>query len=364
MVTKLSSKSGLIVHRAEPFNAEPSLDRLRGAFLTAVSDFYVRSHGDAPKIDIQAHRLMVDGLVSTPLALSVAELKARFTHKTVMAAMQCAGNRRADLQQVRPTSGDPWAPGAIGNAEWTGVSLCDVLRAAGAERGAFLHVAFEGLDVAVNEAAPDAPFGVSIPMPKALCPDVLVAWAMNGAPLSPEHGSPLRVVVPGFAGVRSAKWLTTITVRERPSDAFQQAKDYLLFPPDMREETIDESRGAPITQMPLNAAICDPPNGSVLSAGETPIRGYAIATDRAIARVDVSPNGGRDWTQATIESHDGSRWSWTLWNATLRLTKGEHELAVRAWDAAGQTQPALPDDVWNFKGYLSAAWHRVRVRVE
>ena len=114
--------------------------------------------------------------------------------------------------------------------------------------------------------------------------------------------------------------------------------------------------------MPLNAAICEPAAGAALKAGKFAVKGYAIATDRAITRVDVSMNGGRQWSQATIEDHGNARWSWTLWHATFDIPAGEHELVVRAWDAAGQTQPAQPDDTWNFKGYLSAAWHRVRVK--
>ena len=357
------SKPGLIVHSAEPLNAEPPLDRLRRSFITDVADFYIRSHGDLPKLDAATHAITVAGMVETPLALTLAELQSRFTPRTVTAVMQCAGNRRADMQQVETTTGDPWAPGAIGNAEWTGVPLSTVLRAAGARLDPDLHVAFESADVADNEDAPDAPYGVSIPMAKALCADVLIAWAMNGEPLTREHGAPLRMVVPGFAGVRSPKWLKSIVVQAEPSTAFQQAHDYLLFPPDMRKDTKDEARGVTITAMPLNAAICEPQPGATLKTGTTTVRGYAIATDRAVTRVDVSPNGGRTWVQATIEDHGNTRWSWTLWHAALDLTEGEHELAVRAWDAAGQTQPAQPDDTWNFKGYLSAAWHRVRVVV-
>ena len=357
------SKPDLIVHSTKPLNAEPPLDRLRSSFVTKTADFYIRSHGELPDIDTDAHTIRITGKVEQSLVLSLADLKHRFAPKTVMAVMQCAGNRRADMQQVEKTSGDPWAPGAIGNAEWTGVLLADVLRAAGAADGHDLHVAFEALDIAENEGAKNAPYGVSIPMSKALLGDVLLAWAMNGAPLTPEHGAPLRIVVPGYAGVRSAKWVSEIRVQEKPSDAFQQAEDYLLFPPDMRKETQDLSRGTPIDAMPLNAAICEPANGSELKPGKLKIRGYAIATDRAITRVDVSMNGGRQWQQATIEDHGNARWSWTLWHATLDVPVGDHELVVRAWDAAGQTQPAHPDDTWNFKGYLSAAWHRVRVKV-
>ena len=354
----------LIVHSAKPLNAEPPLDRLRSAFVTKVADFYIRSHGNLPELDADSHKVTVDGLVTTPLAFSVADLRSQFEPRSVTAVMQCAGNRRADMQQVRPTSGDLWAPGAIGNAQWTGVSLASVLQAAGAQTDPDLHVAFEAVDIAENEDAPDAPFGVSIPMMKALCPDVLLAWAMNGEPLTREHGAPLRVVAPGFAGVRSAKWLKTISVQRTPSEAFQQARDYLLFPPDMRKETKDDSKGFPINEMPLTSAVCEPQFGATLAKGKTEVRGYAVATDRAIVRVDVSPNGGRDWAQAVIEDHGNQRWSWTLWRATLDLPKGEHELVVRAWDAAGQTQPSQADDIWNFKGYLGAAWHRVRIKVE
>lgn len=356
-------KPDLIVHSAKPLNAEPPLDRLRSGFLTKTADFYIRSHGDLPYLDATTHKVRITGKVSQPLDLTVADLKDRFTPRTVTAVMQCAGNRRVDMQQVEQTSGDLWASGAIGNAEWTGVALADLLRVAGTSEVEGLHVAFEAVDVAENDGAEDAPYGVSIPMTKAMSGDVLLAWAMNGEPLTVEHGAPLRIVVPGYAGVRSAKWVGEIRVSDKPSDAFQQAKDYLLFPPDMRKETQDPARGRTIYEMPLNAAICEPAAGADLKAGKTVIRGYAIATDRAITRVDVSMNGGRQWQQATIEDHGNARWTWTLWHATVDLPKGEHELTVRAWDAAGQTQPALPDETWNFKGYLSAAWHRVHVKV-
>ena len=352
-----SPERDLIVHSTHPLNAEPRLHRLRGDFITRVADFYIRSHGDMPSLDPATHRVGVAGRVARPLDLTLGDLKAAFAAKSVMAVLQCAGNRRADLQGVGRTSGDPWAPGAIGHAEWTGAPLAAVLQAAGVSGTDGLHVAFEGADIAGNEGAADAPFGVSIPLAKAMSGDVLLAWAMNGEPLAREHGAPLRVVVPGYAGVRSTKWVREIRVQDRPSEAFQQAHDYLLFPPDMRAETQDPARGTTIDEMPLNAAICEPAPGASLPEGRTTVRGYAVATDRAIARVD----GGRQWRQATIEDHGGARWSWTFWHATLDLPAGEHELVVRAWDAAGQTQPARPEDVWNFKGYLSAAWHRVRV---
>ena len=353
------SKPELIVHSEAPFNAEPRPDRLAASFLTATSDFYVRSHGDVPEPDAHAYRLVVDGKVSTPLSLSIAELAARFAAHEVEAVLQCAGNRRADMQPVRPTTGDPWGVGAIGNACWSGVRLADVLRAAGVVTDADLHVAFSCLDrCEVGEER--FRYGASIPLAKAMTPEVLLATGMNGAPLTPEHGYPLRAVVPGYAGVRSPKWLSAITVQRGPSDNHIQQRDYKLLPSDETGDPPDWSRGVTIDEMPVNAAICVPACFAELPAGRTEVKGWAIASSRRIARVDVSCDGGRHWQQASVR-HGRSPWSWTLWQIALDLPRGQHELVVRAWDSAGQTQPAAPDDVWNIKGYLSTAWHRIRV---
>ncbi len=352
-----------IIHSQEPYNAEPPLDRLRAALVTAQADFYVRSHGNVPELDARTHRLTVCGRVATPLDLSMGDLRERFAEASVQAVMQCAGNRRADLRRVRPVTGDPWAPGAIGNAQWTGVRLADVLRAAGAETDAELHVAFSALD----ECDVDDEhfrYGASIPMTKAMSRDVLLADFMNGEPLEPRHGFPLRVVVPGFAGVRSPKWLARIEVRETPADCPIQATDYKLLPPDIQSpDDIDWSRGIVINELPVNSAICEPATHATLAAGVVTVRGYATATARAIVRVDVSGDGGRSWRQARLETDATTPWSWTFWETEVEVSPGEHELAVRAWDEAGQTQPATSDDVWNIKGYLSTAWHRVPVTV-
>ena len=296
-----------------------------------------------------------------PLLLSLDELRGRFPARTVTAVLQCAGNRRADMQAVRPTTGDPWAPGAIGNAAWTGVALADVLEAAGAATGDGLHVALEACDEVEMPGEGRFRYGVSIPLAKARSPEVLLAWAMNGEPLAPEHGHPLRLVVPGYAGVRSPKWLGAVTVQDRPSDNPVQARDYRLLPPDVTGETVDWDRGLVINEMPLTSAICEPAPDAALSAGPALLRGYAVAGARAVVRVDVSADGGGHWRQAALEHAAAAPWSWTFWTATLELAAGAHELAVRAWDEAGQTQPAATADVWNFKGYLSTAWHRVPV---
>ena len=342
-----SEDCGMLVHSRQPYNAEPPLHRLGAAFITPQPVLYVRSHGEIPALDAARHTLSVGGLVGRTLQLTLSELQAGFAHHSVVAVLQCAGNRRADLVRVAPVSGDPWAAGAIGNATWTGARLADVLRAAQARGEPGLHVAFAASDECEMEGRRFR-YGASIPLAKALSPDVLLAWAINGEPLALEHGYPLRVVVPGFAGVRSPKWLAGITVQDHPSDSPIQAEDYKLFPPDVSARTADPARGMTIDEMPLNAAICVPAADARLPAGRTVLRGYAIATDRAIARVDVSADDGRTWRQADLDTARASRWSWVLWQASLDLPAGGHVLAVRACDSAGQTQPARPEDIWNY----------------
>jgi sulfite oxidase len=203
----------MIERSAHPLNAETPRDVLRASFVTPVDEFYIRSHGEIPRLTEAGHRIRVEGRVSTPLDLSIADLRARYPMRSVSAVMQCAGNRRSELHAVRPVSGDKWASGAIGNGVWTGVRLADVLTAAGAPEDASLHVAFLAADEIRLDNESPFHYGVSIPMAKAMAPEVLLALAMNDEPLRPEHGFPVRVVVPGFAGVRSPKWITAITVQ-------------------------------------------------------------------------------------------------------------------------------------------------------
>ena len=355
------AKQDFIVHTENPYNAEPPLQRLRASLITSVPDFYVRSHGNVPQLDEHTHRLEVSGRVAKPLSLSMSDIR-QLPRIGVTAMMQCAGNRRGDMRQVKPVQGDPWAPGALGNAEWAGAGLADVLRAAGADTSTDLHVVFAACDECSIEGE-SFRYAASIPMDKATSPEVLLAYEMNGDKLIPEHGFPLRAVVPGFAGVRSPKWLSGIIVQDQPSDGFIQARDYKFFPADVTEESADWDKGMTIYELPLNSAICEPAPYATLKAGPVPVRGYATSSVRKVARVDVSIDGGRSWRQAELEHDPRTPWSWTFWEINVELHPGDIELVVRAWDIAGQTQPETPDDTWNFKGYLSSAWHRIKVSV-
>ena len=356
------AKANLVVHTTTPLNAEPSMDRLISSFVTPQSQLYIRTHGEVQHLDEDSHRVKVTGHVARDMELSVAELRSRFAAHKVMAVLQCAGNRRADLQEVAKTEGDPWQAGAIGNVEWTGVLLRDVLAAAGAPSTGGLQVAFYTPDE-IEVEGEKGRYGVSIPLAKAMQDKVLLAFEANGEPLAPEHGFPVRVVVPGYAGVRSAKWLSEIRVQDEPADSPIQRHDYKLFPASVTKDGADWDSGLTIDAMPVNSAICTPCKGQTLEAGPIELAGWATASERLVSRVDVSINGGRSWSQAALEQNADAPSGWTLWRLQTKLEKGEHELVVRAWDDALQTQPGDPDATWNFPGYLATHQHRIHVSV-
>jgi len=350
----------LRVHSTEPLVGGPPLPLLRRHFVTSNDLFYVRNHGPVPLVDPAAYQLEISGLVHTPLRLSLAELRDRFPRHSVTATLMCAGNRRNELAQVAPTPGEvPWGADGIGNAEWGGVRLGDVLAAAGVGDDA-RHVAFGGVDQ-VTRHGETFGFGGSIPRDKALGAEVLLADSMNGAPLSPVHGYPVRVVVPGYLGARSVKWLARIHAQRDPSDNYFQSKAYRLFSPSVTADTVRWEDGLMLGENPINSVICTPEAGASVPAGRCVVQGYALAGgDRRVARVEVSADGGRTWSRAKLT--EGERWSWEFWEIELDLAPGT-ELVARAWDTASNTQPERLETVWNFKGYMNNAWHRVRLDV-
>jgi len=352
----------LTVYKDEPFNAGTPLDVLRRDFTTPHSLFYARNHGSIPTIDPTSYRLTITGDVRTEISLSLDELRRDFPSETVTATLQCAGNRRAELIAIKEIPGEsPWTADAIGTAAWTGVPLRAVLDAAGVGKEA-RHVAFTGLDTAHLEGH-TFNVGGSIPLDKARQPEVLLAYTMNDDPLSPRHGFPLRAIVPGYAGIRSVKWLGEIRVQAEPSDSYTYTHDYKLFPPQVEKEAADWSTGLPIGELSLTSAICTPADGATIAAGRVRVAGYAFAGGgRDVARVDVSADGGTTWTTAGM-APEGSCWTWRFWDCTLDLPEGSHTLVARAYDTAANTQPEDPAPLWNFGGYMNNAWHRVTVQV-
>ena len=363
----------LLPASVEPFNAETSLRKLVQSYITPAETFFVRNHAPVPVLDAATYRLEINGLVDRVLTLSVAELQAHFEANEVSAALQCAGNRRNEMNRIRKVKGLGWNSGAVGNATWRGVMLRDVLlaagldssiAAAGAGSGRELHVEFEGLD-GVKEHDFKTGYGSSIPLATVMRSDsgVLLAWAMNGETLTPDHGFPLRVVVPGHIGARSVKWLKRVTVADTESRNFFQQRDYKLFHAGIDWDVVDQwwDRASPIQEMNVQCVICEsaplPPSAGT---GLHRLRGYALSGGgRAIERVDVSVNGGETWDCALLQQPGGG-FAWCLWSIDVPINP-PCELVARAWDASSNTQPETMAAIWNLRGVLGNAWYRVPI---
>jgi sulfite oxidase len=353
----------MIVYQEHPWNVGAPPECVRQTFLTPKERFFVRNHSSVPEVDLQRYRLSLTGMVQFPLDLSLDELRATFPVSTVVATLQCAGYRRKELAALQPIPEEiPWGAETMSTAVWRGVALREVLLAAGIVPGA-RHVAFLGLDEIERGGEPFG-FGGSIPVEKAISAETLLADEMNGEPLPLLHGFPLRAIVPGYIGARSVKWLTNILVQAHPSTNYFQAHAYKLFPADVQVEQADWSTGHMLGELPLNAAICYPQEGETLAAGPIRIEGYAITgAGGHIERVELSVDEGATWTLATL-LEPSSPWTWRFWEATFNLPAGTYQMAVRAWDSAGRTQPQDARQVWNWKGYLNNAWHRVKVSIQ
>jgi DMSO/TMAO reductase YedYZ molybdopterin-dependent catalytic subunit len=270
--------------------------------------------------------------------------------------MECAGNGRAALSP-RPLS-QPWLVEAVGNAEWTGTPLRALLEEAGVDESAS-EVAFRGLDRGI-EGGEEQAFERSLPLAEALGEDVLLAYAMNGQPLPPQHGFPLRLVVPGWYGMTSVKWLERITVLDRPFEGYQQARSYRL------RQTPDED-GEPLSRM-LPRSLMVPPGvpdfatrARTLEAGPCAVRGRAWSGFGPVERVEVSADGGATWSDARLGPQP-SKWAWRAWDWDWEpRDAGDYELCCRATDSAGNVQPLEPP--WNLGGYANNEVHRVPVVV-
>lgn len=355
----------LRVHTAEPLNAEPALNLLASNWITPVEHFYIRTHGNTPVNDgtVNLPMLRIEGMVERATEMLVAQLKEKFPKSSTIATMTCAGNRREEFNAFRKVGGVQWGAAAIGNAEWEGVRLSDVLKAAGVKEGA-KHVWFESSDSVKLPDGSTTPFGASIPLEKAMAdtessPGALLATAMNGKPLPVDHGAPLRGVVPGYIGARSVKWLTKIVVSDKPSPNYFIQDVYKIVRTERPAET---AKAPPIMEFPLNAAICLPSPEGMLTKGRAEVRGYALPPGSGKkASVEVSTDGGITWHGARITS-PVRPFCWIHWTAEVPVDGSTSVLLARALTPDGTTQPRKAE--WNLKGYLYDAWHRVPVKVQ
>jgi DMSO/TMAO reductase YedYZ molybdopterin-dependent catalytic subunit len=347
MIESPHDPTGLVVIRQAPFNAESPPAALERE-LTPAAQVYVRSNFATPALPGDDHRIAVGGVVREPFAITVGELRA-LSRATATVTMECAGNDRLSMRPLPP--GELWRSGAVSTARWTGVPLRALLERAGVASDA-VEILVEGADRGQVDDEPGVvAFARSLPLADALDPRVLLALEMNDAPLTPAHGAPVRLVVPGWYGMASVKWVARVEALARPFAGRFQARRYVY----------DDGAGGvrPVTRMRVKSAIVAPADGAVLPPGRVTVRGWAWSGDGDIARVEVDAGAG--WQEARLGA-PASAHAWTPWATEVELAAaGRYALRSRAHDAAGNVQPEVPP--WNRLGYGNNAVRPVLVDV-
>jgi DMSO/TMAO reductase YedYZ molybdopterin-dependent catalytic subunit len=320
--------------------------------LTPAGLHYLLIHFDIPAADAATWKLRVDGLVSKPQRLGLADLR-RMRAKTVRVTMECVGNGRGQMSPRYPSM--PWLEEGVSTAEWTGVVLADLLKEVKIKESA-QAIVFHGADRGIDRGI-EHTFSRSLTPAESLRDDVLVAYAMNGDPLPPQHGAPLRLVVPDWYGMASVKWLEHIEVIDRAFDGVQQAVSYHF-------RTVAGEKGMPCTRMRVNSLMAPPGipdyygRRRTVDAGPVEILGRAWSGDGPVKRVEFSVDGA--WQDAALAAPAGAH-AWRRWSARWNAAPGAHELRCRTTDETGATQPL--DPAWDVTGFGNNAAQRVEVSV-
>ena len=354
----LVGKDGLTLLNDRPVNAETPPHLLDDP-ITPTDRHFIRNNGTPPtEVDAGAWTLTVDGLVDRPMTYTIAELRSRFEVVTMALAIECGGNGRAFFNP--PAKGNQWTYGAVGCSRWTGVRLKDVL-AAGGVRSNAVYTAHVGADAHLSGKPGKLAISRGVPIAKAMTGNVLVAFAQNDGPIHPMNGAPLRLVVPGWPGSCSQKWLTRIHLRDIVHDGPKMTGTAYRVPRYKVEpgEKVDEKDFRIIERMPVKSLVTNPANGAATGRA-VEVRGHAWSGDRTVAAVDVSHDFGATWMRAELDDpvDDGA---WQGFRANVELPgAGYYEVWARATDSEGAMQPHAID--WNPKGYLNNTMHRVAVR--
>ena len=349
-------KEKLLVRSLRPPDYESPV-ALLDSFLTPVEHFFVRSHMPVPAgLDGATWTLSVDGEVNTPLSLTLDEVR-KLPSATITATLECAGNGRVFFDP--PVAGIQWGKGAVGTARWTGVRVGEVLKRAGLKNTArFIHM--NGADRPLG-TMPD--FVRQLPLEKATHPDTLIAYEMNGQPIHPLHGFPLRAIVPGWEGAYSVKWLTGLRVADRESDSFWVTTGYRY--PVRRVApgaAVDPKDMAPLTGLVVKSLITRPLDGATVGPGKVDVAGFAWAGEADIARVEISTDHGASWQQARLVGEQ-AKYTWRRFEYSFDASRPESYLILsRATDTQGRAQPMTAP--WNPAGYLWNAPDSVRVEVK
>lgn len=358
----IEGKDGLTILNTRPVNAETPAHLLDDA-VTPTARHFIRNNGIPPEnIDPAGWSLTIDGEVERPLTLTIDELKKQFEVVTLQLQLECGGNGRAGFEPK--ARGNQWTVGAVGCSEWTGVRLSDVLARAGVKDSA-VYTGHFGADTHLSGDPAKLPISRGVPIAKAMDPHNLIAFAQNGEPIHPMNGAPLRLVVPGWPGSCSHKWLTRIWVRDQVHDGEKMTGSSYRVPgyPVAPGEDVPKEAFEIIEAMPVKSLITYPQSGIEVSAGspEIGIRGHAWAGDSRVTAVDLSIDFGTTWIKADL-AEPRNPYAWQHFTAQLKFPmKGYYEVWARATDDQGRMQPFAV--AWNPKGYLNNSMHRVAVRV-
>ena len=356
----IEGKDGLTVLNDRPVNAETPAHLLNDA-VTPTARHFIRNNGIVPEdMDPAAWKLRIDGLVNSPTTYSIDDLKKKFEVVTQQLTIECGGNGRAFFDP--PARGNQWTVGAVASSNWTGVRLADVLKAAGVQPNV-VYTAHVGADTHLSGKEGKLPISRGVPIDKAMNPSNLIAFGMNGGPLHPMNGAPLRLVIPGWPGSCSQKWLKRVWLRDKVHDGPKMTGSAYRVPdyPVSPGEKVPKSAMGIIHAMPVKSLITTPKTGLAISGRELEVGGHAWAGDDEVARVDVSMDFGASWQQADL-GRPANPYAWQHWKAALKFPqKGYYEVWARATDSRGVIQPFAI--AWNPKGYLNNSMHRISVRV-
>ncbi|MFD1880965.1 sulfite oxidase [Paracoccus pacificus] len=356
----MSGKSGLVVLSDRPLNAETPAHLLDDD-ITPYDRMFIRLNGLVPQTaldgDATDWKLVIDGEVDKPLELTLDDLKSQFENVTSALVVECGGNGRAFYQPG--TTGNQWTLGGVGCPEWTGVRLADVLKAAGVKPSA-VYTGHYGNDVHLSGEEKDT-ISRGVPIEKAMENDGIIAWAMNGEPIPALHGFPLRLVIPGYPGSVSQKYLTRIWVRDKVHDGEKMGGASYRMPahPVAPGAEVPESDMEILTEMPVKSLITFPETGtSVASGQQAEVRGHAWTGNGDVAAVHTSIDFGQTWQEATLDAPP-NRFAWQRWRAMVTLpAAGYYEVWARATDKNGVSQPPVSPG-WNPRGYANNIQHRI-----